>query len=196
MDQNNATSDWTSSRSFQYAVTPVIPNPPSNLAPSSGGTITNNKPALTFDLSTSQNGDKLRYWIEVYDAPLNFSKNTWVSTGNPVIIYYQTDADVPGTRTFTVGQAETGGYYINGYGHSGQSLPDGTYYWLVYDLNQLDTWSAEASDATAAANGGPAFIVTAAIPEFSTWIGILTVLAGFGLVYKFMPKFGPGLTKQ
>jgi hypothetical protein len=171
----------------------TIPDKPFNLSPSTGGTITStNKPTLTFDITNPDNGD-IEYVIRVYDtAPTNVG-GVLSETADP-IIDFSSNFESPGSKTFTVGQAPgTSGYY-SVFGHEGQTLANGTYYWYVFAVN-IDFVDKGAS--WAASDGSPGFIInySSPVPEFGTWIGILTVLAGFGLVYKFMPKFNPGLTR-
>jgi hypothetical protein len=120
------------------------PNVPSSLGGHVDGDWTSDStPTLEFELSDPDNDDQVKYQILIDDND-DFS--------SPVV-YYTSDFDDEGARTFTVGQELDGGAYA--IGEVDQRLEDGFYYWEVKAYDD----SSESSAYVEANSGQIAFKV-------------------------------------
>ncbi len=127
------------------------PYKPTSLGPASNvndGFIATSTPSLTFSLSNSDSSSSVGYQIEVADNS---------SFTNPTVDYESTQGP-QGSYSFTVGQLAGSGTYISG--NSGQTLPDGKYYWRVQTIDPLGNMSGYVS----ANSGNTAFSVDTTAP--------------------------------
>jgi len=150
-DQSNWAGNYgTDFDDASIAVDPSAPTAPSSLGGNSivSGGYTANQPAFSFALSDADSGDQVGYQIQIDDTS-DFS--------SPVVNYASTFA-TQGSASFTVGQAAGSGYYWAG--SSGQTLPEGTYYWRVRTFD--DGW--RSSSYTTANGGAVAFRVDNTAP--------------------------------
>lgn len=108
-----------------------------------GSRSNNHQPVFTFTTSDPDGGDTVKYQI-IVDNDSNFS--------SPLVDYTSALA-APGSSSFTVGQAAGGGAYS--VGSSGQSLPNGSYYWEVKTIDN----NAAASAFDIANSGDMAFVI-------------------------------------
>lgn len=143
--------------------TPVPTPTPSNAAPTvgtlgstsltNGSAIADAAPgAFTFVTADTDGSDTVQYQIQI-SGSASFS---------PLLIDYTSALETPGTKSFTVGQAASGGTYA--VGSASTTLSDGNYYWRV---RAIDNSSAASSYATAN-SGGVAFSVDATAPAISS----------------------------
>lgn len=146
-DNHFATSSYATANSGAVAfIENTTPSAPTSLGPTAlvnGSVTTDTTPTLTFTEADADAGDTTRYQIQI-DASPSFSF--------PVIDYLSA-LDVPGTTSFTVGQAAGSGAYTNGF--SGQTLPVGSFYWRV----RSGDVHFSTSSYTTANSGGIAFEV-------------------------------------
>ncbi len=120
----------------------VAPNAPTNLGGASyvgGGFVGDSTPTLTFDLSDTNPADLVRYQIQI-DDDSDFSSPT---------VDYTSAEDSQGSRSFTVGQNDTGDTY--NVGSDGMTLPTGDYYWRV---KTIDNYTSPNESAYTTANSG------------------------------------------
>jgi hypothetical protein len=129
------------------------PNAPTSLGPTAkinGTWSTDITPSLNFTLSDPDVGNTIKYQIQI-DNDSNFS--------TPVVDYTSA-LSTQGAKTFTVGQAASGGSYTTG--SSGQALSNSaTYYWRVKAVDN----SASGSSYVTANSGGIAFRVDTTAPD-------------------------------
>jgi hypothetical protein len=119
------------------------PNPPSDLGPDQyvdGSWVDDDTPTLTFT-QNDPDGNTVSYTIQIDDGD-DFSS---------AAVAYTSELFAEGPASFTVGQAEGGGAYTEGY--EGQTLDDGDYYWRVMSTDEHGI----ASGWTEANGGGIAF---------------------------------------
>lgn len=122
------------------------PLTPTGLAPSSlvsGSSTSTNTPRFSFSVSDPDVSDTLQYRIQI-DNNSDFSSP---------IVEYTSALGAQGSRSFQVGQALSGGTYTHG--SSGQTLPDGSYYWRIQTVDPL----AETSSYATANSGAIAFVI-------------------------------------
>jgi len=128
------------------------PQAPDSLAPTAlvNGSYTGGTPTANFNIVDGDTGDTSKYRIQIDDTA-DFS--------SPVVDYTSALAPAATTaRSFTVGQATSGGTYTAG--TSSQTLSNGSYYWRVQAIDS----GARTSAYTTANSGAIAFRVDATAP--------------------------------
>lgn len=122
------------------------PYDPTNLGPAeavSGDYTNDSTPTFTFDLSDQNDGDTVKYQIQIATD----------SGFTAVVTDYTSALGAQGSFTFTVGQAAGGGAYTTGGG--GQALVSNSYYWRVKAIDYADLGSSYVAGNA----GAVAFIV-------------------------------------
>jgi len=152
---------------------------PSDLVPNDGGTASST-PTHSVTI-TSSIEDDVQVNFQIYTAgasPDLVAQYICTST------HFLAGAPNAQTLTFQVGQTPTGTCYYK-VGQVGQTLSGGNYNWSVIANGSVDP----GEEVFAVAIPGVAYVVSGAVPEFSTWLLLITVMLGFGIVYKLQPKF-------
>ncbi len=109
---------------FKITQNPFVP---SDLGPNTytqGSSSTDTTPTFNFTLGDPDISDTLRYQIQVADN----------SSFSSLLVDYTSSLQSQGYKTFTVGQATSGGSYAKG--SVGQNLSAGNFYWRVRTIDQ------------------------------------------------------------
>lgn len=118
----------------------VPPRLPSSLGPAglvTGQPTVDNTPTLNFNSTDPNVGDIVQHQLQIATDEAFTS----------LVVDYLSPPEVPGAKSFTVGQPAGGGTYTQG--SEGQTLADGAYYWRVKTFDQ-----ALLESAFTTANGG------------------------------------------
>jgi len=165
-------------------VTPpnTAPNAPSSLGPTNlvdSSIITTNQPTFNFTLGDPNGSDTVKYHLQIDDT-LNFSSP---------LVDYTSALGSQGAKSFAVGQAAGSGTYAAG--SSGQTLPDGWYYWRIKAIDNSGASSsyvmahgnaiAFTVDTSAPTTPGTPSLVTASTDLLPTWYWAGSTDAGSGL---------------
>ena len=138
------------------------PPPPNYVSPTNNAI--DQSVNLTLILDDCTGCTSRQWWVADYDTGMTEWAANIASNGNSVVV-----------------NATNGNFQNDLAGHT--ALDNSAHY----------KWYAANTDGTGqGVNPTPWFFwtVAAPVPEMSTWIAIVTVVTGFGLMYKFRPSFG------
>jgi len=138
------------------------PPPPNFVSPSNNAIDQSVNLTLTLDDCTGCTSRQ--WWVADYTTGITEWSANVLNNGNSVVVN------------------TTNGAFINDLLNHTALDNAGHYKW----------WAANTDGTGQGVNPTPWFFTTEAapVPEMSTWIAIVTVVTGFGLMYKFRPAFG------